>query len=133
MNRTIVMWAAALGCIAIILGALGAHALKESLSADSLSSFTTGVRYQAWHSIALLALGLSNIEFPFEETYLSFMDNRYYLVFLQYLSTQHIFNKRLKALVFRPYYTHWRFIYDPWMVVAFHRSNKIFEISKSGP
>ena len=58
------MWAGALGFISIILGALGAHALEKVLSPDSLESFHTAVRYQAWHSIALLAISFSPKEFP---------------------------------------------------------------------
>ncbi len=40
--------------LAVAFGALGAHALKAVLDADKLVSFTTGVRYQAWHSLALI-------------------------------------------------------------------------------
>jgi len=43
-----------LGLIAIILGAFGAHALKETLTVDALQSFNTGVRYQMYHVIVLL-------------------------------------------------------------------------------
>lgn len=43
-----------LGAIAIILGAFGAHALKEKLGIDALKSFETGVRYQMYHVIVLL-------------------------------------------------------------------------------
>lgn len=43
-----------LGLVAIALGAFGAHALKEILSAEQLSSFETGVRYQMYHAIVLL-------------------------------------------------------------------------------
>ena len=42
--------------LAVAFGALGAHALKAVLDADKLMSFTTGVRYQAWHSLALILL-----------------------------------------------------------------------------
>lgn len=45
---------AILGMLAIILGAFGAHALKEKLGADALQSFETGVRYQMYHVLALL-------------------------------------------------------------------------------
>lgn len=45
---------AVLGIIAIILGAFGAHALKEKLDIDALQSFNTGVRYQMYHVIVLL-------------------------------------------------------------------------------
>ncbi len=45
---------AILGMIAIILGAFGAHALKEKLGTDALQSFQTGIRYQFYHVIVLL-------------------------------------------------------------------------------
>ena len=43
-----------LGIIAIMLGAFGAHALKEKLGPEALQSFETGVRYQMYHVIVLL-------------------------------------------------------------------------------
>ena len=42
------------GALAIILGAFGAHTLKNTLSESSLASFETGVRYQMYHAIVLL-------------------------------------------------------------------------------
>ncbi len=55
-SKIILAAAAALMCIAVILGAMGAHALQSVLSVDQMESFETGVRYQAWHCIAILAL-----------------------------------------------------------------------------
>jgi uncharacterized membrane protein YgdD (TMEM256/DUF423 family) len=43
-----------LGLSAVILGAFGAHALKEILTSDQLLSFETAVRYQMYHVIVLL-------------------------------------------------------------------------------
>lgn len=43
-----------LGVLAIVLGAFGAHALKETLTPDQLLSFETAVRYQMYHVIVLL-------------------------------------------------------------------------------
>ncbi len=40
--------------IAVAAGAFGAHALSDRLSADMLSTFETGVRYQMYHGLALL-------------------------------------------------------------------------------
>lgn len=57
MNRKIILVAAVLGVIAIILGAFGAHALKEVLNENQLVSFETGVRYQFYHTLFLLFLG----------------------------------------------------------------------------
>jgi uncharacterized membrane protein YgdD (TMEM256/DUF423 family) len=50
-------WAGA----AIILGAFGAHALKNYLSPEQLISFETGVKYQIYHALFLLFLGLSGV------------------------------------------------------------------------
>ena len=44
--------------IAIILGAFGAHALKKVLSIEQLATFETGVRYQMYHALFLLFIGL---------------------------------------------------------------------------
>jgi len=40
--------------LAVALGAFGAHALKNKLSTEMLAIFETGVRYQVYHSLALL-------------------------------------------------------------------------------
>lgn len=50
--------------LAVILGAFGAHALKERLSAEMLQAYETGVRYQFYHSFALLAAGIAYLSFP---------------------------------------------------------------------
>lgn len=42
--------------LSIILGAFGAHALKEVLNDEQLASFETGVRYQIYHGLAFLVL-----------------------------------------------------------------------------
>ena len=44
---------------AVILGAFGAHALKEVLSVSQLSSFQTGVRYQFFHGLTILILSFN--------------------------------------------------------------------------
>ena len=41
---------------AVILGAFGAHALKEKLSIQQLQVFETGVKYQFYHAFAILIL-----------------------------------------------------------------------------
>jgi uncharacterized membrane protein YgdD (TMEM256/DUF423 family) len=40
----------------VILGALGAHALREHLSTNQLTSFESGVRFQMYHGIVLLII-----------------------------------------------------------------------------
>jgi uncharacterized membrane protein YgdD (TMEM256/DUF423 family) len=60
MDKKIISTAAIFGMIAIILGAFGAHALKKILSLEQLSTFETGVRYQMYHAVFLLFIGLVN-------------------------------------------------------------------------
>ena len=47
----------------VILGAFGAHALKELLSESQLSSFQTGIRYQFFHGLVILILSLNSKQF----------------------------------------------------------------------
>ncbi len=58
MDKKIISTGAILGMIAIILGAFGAHALKKVLSIEQLATFETGVRYQMYHALFLLFIGL---------------------------------------------------------------------------
>ncbi|MEO6833242.1 MAG: DUF423 domain-containing protein [Chitinophagaceae bacterium] len=49
---------------AVILGAFGAHSLKEAVDATQLGIFEKGVTYQFYHSFALLATGIIYQSFP---------------------------------------------------------------------
>lgn len=60
MDKKIFSAAGFFGMTAIILGAFGAHALKKFLSVDQLVTFETGVKYQMYHALFLLFLGLNN-------------------------------------------------------------------------
>ncbi len=42
--------------LTVALGAFGAHGLKTRLAPEMLAIFETGVRYQAYHALGLLAL-----------------------------------------------------------------------------
>ena len=64
INKNIVVTAAILGALTIMIGALGAHALKELITEKSLVSFETGVRYQMYHVIVMLILGVSTSILP---------------------------------------------------------------------
>ena len=59
MDKKIISTGAIFGMTAIILGAFGAHALKKVLSIEQLSTFETGVRYQMYHALFLLFIGLA--------------------------------------------------------------------------
>lgn len=59
MEKKIILTAGFFGMSAIILGAFGAHALKNVLTAEQLVSFETGVKYQMYHALFLLFLGMN--------------------------------------------------------------------------
>lgn len=58
MKRTFLIWGALLGAIAVALGAFGAHGLKQIVDADTVGIFQTGVQYQMYHALALLATAM---------------------------------------------------------------------------
>lgn len=55
-QRTGLATGASLVGIAVIAGAMGAHALKPLLETQALESYETAVRYQVYHGLALLIL-----------------------------------------------------------------------------
>lgn len=57
-HKNIVIIASLLAMLTIVMGAFGAHGLKSLISKDSLAVFQTGVTYQMYHALALLALAL---------------------------------------------------------------------------
>jgi uncharacterized membrane protein YgdD (TMEM256/DUF423 family) len=58
-NKSLLIWGAALAALGVILGAFGAHGLKKAVSDPELIQlFETGVRYQMYHSFALLFAGV---------------------------------------------------------------------------
>jgi uncharacterized membrane protein YgdD (TMEM256/DUF423 family) len=57
-HKNIVIIASLLAMLTIVMGAFGAHGLKSLISPDSLAVFQTGVTYQMYHALALLALAL---------------------------------------------------------------------------
>jgi uncharacterized membrane protein YgdD (TMEM256/DUF423 family) len=56
MDRVFFALGAISGAMAVALGAFGAHGLKTRLPVDLLATFETGVRYQMYHALALLAV-----------------------------------------------------------------------------
>ena len=60
INKYILAAGAFLGLVAIILGAFGAHALKDALGIENLKTFETGVKYQIYHALLLLFIGSTN-------------------------------------------------------------------------
>jgi uncharacterized membrane protein YgdD (TMEM256/DUF423 family) len=58
VDRTFLLVGALAGFTGVALGAFGAHALRAHLSPDMLATFETGVRYQMYHALAVIAIGL---------------------------------------------------------------------------
>jgi uncharacterized membrane protein YgdD (TMEM256/DUF423 family) len=54
----IVALGAALGALAVAIGAFGAHGLRAWVTPEQLAVFEVGVRYQMYHALALILLGL---------------------------------------------------------------------------
>ena len=53
-----------LGGAAVALGAFGAHGLKKIVEPDTVSTFQTGVQYQMYHALALIAVAILFEKFP---------------------------------------------------------------------
>ena len=51
------------GALGVVLGAFGAHGLKDKLSEKMLTNYMTGVEYHFYHTFALLAVGLLALKF----------------------------------------------------------------------
>lgn len=59
MNKLALQFSAILGALGVILGAFGAHKLKEIIpNPDLLASWETGVRYQMYHAIMIAVVAI---------------------------------------------------------------------------
>jgi uncharacterized membrane protein YgdD (TMEM256/DUF423 family) len=58
MSKVFLIVAAILGALSVALGAFAAHGLKKIVPPETVASFETGVRYQFYHTFALLVIGL---------------------------------------------------------------------------
>jgi uncharacterized membrane protein YgdD (TMEM256/DUF423 family) len=58
MHKPFLIIAALSGALSVVLGAFGAHDLKKIVSPEEIAVFQTGVQYQVYHSLALLAVAL---------------------------------------------------------------------------
>ncbi|MEE9437827.1 MAG: DUF423 domain-containing protein [Saprospiraceae bacterium] len=56
IKSNLLIWVGILGMLAVVLGAFGAHVLKEKLSITHLSTFKTGVMYHFYHVLALFCV-----------------------------------------------------------------------------
>lgn len=67
MKQTIMIIGAIYGGLSVILGAMGAHALKKVLSEAQLASFEVGVKYMMYHALVLILVAyIFNLETKLE-------------------------------------------------------------------
>lgn len=57
MSKTLLVIGSIFGFIGVIMGAFGAHTLRDSLTPEALNVLQTGVRYQMYHAFALIVAG----------------------------------------------------------------------------
>ncbi len=58
MNKTILVTGSFFGLTAIVLGAFAAHGLEKLIDGEAIQTFETGVKYQMYHALFLLILGI---------------------------------------------------------------------------
>lgn len=65
MQKTLLIAGALLGGLGVAIGAFGAHALKAALTGSGrIETFETAVKYQFYHALALLLIGMLYAAFP---------------------------------------------------------------------
>ncbi len=67
MSKNLFITACILGAMTVILGAFGAHLLKEKLTAAQLVSYNTGISYQFYHIGAALLCCLFAAQFKIKQ------------------------------------------------------------------
>jgi len=101
MNKRIVLTAAVLLMLAIILGAFGAHGLKDKVSPERIATFEVGVRYQFYIGLAMLILGFNEekLGFSLKPTFLLLLIGvLFFSVSIYFLAIQEILGTSLKFL-----------------------------------
>lgn len=101
MNKRIVLTAAILLMLAIILGAFGAHGLKDKVSPERIATFEVGVKYQFYIGLAMLILGFNEekLGFSLKPTFLLLLIGvLFFSVSIYFLAIQEILGASLKFL-----------------------------------
>lgn len=62
MDKRFLIAGSFFGLTAVIIGAFGAHALQKVLDVAQLNTFETGVKYQMYHALLLIFLGLFSVK-----------------------------------------------------------------------
>jgi uncharacterized membrane protein YgdD (TMEM256/DUF423 family) len=64
LPKALLVLGALAAALAVGLGAFGAHALRERLSADSLALWHTAVQYHFWHALGILVVAVLSFHQP---------------------------------------------------------------------
>ena len=75
--RRLIFAGSILAALSVLFGAFGAHGLKARLSFEYLAIFETAVRYQMYHALGLVLMGISGFHLPNHLIYLP----SYFLMF----------------------------------------------------
>ncbi len=68
MDRLFVIVGSFFAMTGIVMGAFGAHLLKERLSSEKLSILEIGIRYQIYHALALFVVAWAISRWPYQST-----------------------------------------------------------------
>jgi len=63
VTRNFLVIAALFGATAVMLGAFGAHGLRDLLTPERMETYQTAVTYQMWHALALLGVSVLGAHF----------------------------------------------------------------------
>ena len=58
--RVLLIIGSLFAALSVLLGAFGAHGLKNRLSMEDLAIFETAVRYQMYHALGILLMGVAS-------------------------------------------------------------------------
>ena len=75
--KNLIVAGSIIAALSVLFGAIGAHGLKTLLSLEYLAIFETAVRYQMYHALGLLLIGISGFHLPDNLIYLP----SYFLIF----------------------------------------------------
>ena len=75
--KSLIVVGSIFAALSVLFGAFGAHGLKDQLSFKYLAIFETAVRYQMYHALGLLLMGISGFHLP---DYLIYLPS-YFLIF----------------------------------------------------
>ena len=75
--KSLIVAGSIFAALSVLFGAFGAHGLKARLSLEYLAIFETAVRYQMYHALGLVLMGISGFHLP---DYLIYLPS-YFLIF----------------------------------------------------